>query len=155
MTSYFGVCKTCKEYIDLFNFYSWQAYLDLRANYVDLDKEDLDYFKDNDWIYRTIRLHFFIAKHNGHQLGVYDEDDFFGSEMKTFKNIFPEPKRLKEVEGVVDFSDPRPGTLEVKTKYGSVYLHITKEGLSCTRFIDGEVEKTLLLPNKEKYVEEE
>lgn len=85
---YFGICHDCKRYIDLDKFYSWAGFLVeptetlnlylLPPLYpfplLELQKIDNDFYKNDRFIHSSLRLHIFIALHNGHRLGVYTED---------------------------------------------------------------------------------
>lgn len=81
-TVYYGVCHDCKQYIDLDKFCSWGV--------LPLPDDDMDDFKTDDWIFRTLRLHAFIYAHNGHRIKICSEtdDSFYRYD---FKEQFPWP----------------------------------------------------------------
>ena len=91
-TCYYGVCHDCRQFVDLDKFYGWAPWRD----WADLDKEDLDKFKGG-WIYRSMRLHFFLHLHNGHRVGVYTEHDIERFEPKELQHGSLFPPTWKEV----------------------------------------------------------
>jgi hypothetical protein len=141
---YFGVCHDCEEYIDLDKFYSWSSY-SKDSDYADIDKENLDYYKNDGFIYRSLRLHFFMEKHPGHRIEVLDWDKFYDSGKKDiYKQVFHWPKAGDSQDDVIDFTDPKSGRLTIKTKHGELNIDIRSDGINCFR-VD-----TLLLPNIKK-----
>lgn len=144
-TCYYGVCHDCKEYIDLDKFYSWSAYKGENSDYADLDKEDLNEYKNNYFIYRSLRLHFFMAKHPGHRIEVMTEHNDIFYEGSGYKQVYPWPSKGRDAIEVLDFTDPKAGRLIVRTKYGDIYLDVRNDGINCFRFVKGVRKDTLLL----------
>lgn len=81
-TIYYGVCHDCKQYVDLDKFDSWGM--------PPVQGDDYSDEKNDDWIFRALRLHAFIFMHNGHKIGIYtDTDDNFYRD--DFKEQWPWP----------------------------------------------------------------
>lgn len=140
-TIYYGACHDCKVQINLDKFYSWYGY---ESELNQIDKETLDDFKSDGFIYRTLRLHYFIGKHQGHRLGVYTEHDDL-----NYKEVYPWPIVKEGAVDEIDFTDPKASRLIVKTKHGDIFLDIRPDGVNCFRFVGNRLD-TLLLPAKKK-----
>lgn len=78
---YYGVCLDCKQYIDLDKFYSFAGIQDPSV----WDEQRIEFIKDNayspveNFIFRSLRLQYFMKEHTGHRIGVYDEYRFTGA----------------------------------------------------------------------------
>jgi hypothetical protein len=125
-TTYYGICHDCREFIDLDKFYGWNV-VGAGREYADIDKEDLSRFNAG-WVYRSLRLHFFLARHDGHRLSVRTEHAFEGwlaiteDKEKPWKEVAPWPQSHDEATETIDFSDPKAGRLFVKTVFGRRHL---------------------------------
>ena len=73
---YYGMCLDCKQYVDLGKFYSRAGYAGTYNQLKEELEKDLNEYKNDDFIYPSLKLHFFIQEHQGHRLGIYDENDF-------------------------------------------------------------------------------
>ena len=130
-TVYYGACHDCEQKIDLDKFYSWYGYTDELTS---IDHESLADFHNDGFIYRTLRLHFFIGKHNGHRLGVYTEHE---SNIEEYTQVYPWPHGQEDQVDEIDFTDTKAGRLIIKTKFGKVFIDIRKEDVNCFRFKHG------------------
>jgi hypothetical protein len=137
---YYGVCLDCKEYIDLDKFYSFSPW----KSHADIDKENFDEYKTDSYIYRSLRLQWFISQHDGHRLSVGTEHelDIFGND---YKEVFPWPSMGEHARDEIDLTDPKFGSVVLKTKYGDIYINKMGNRLSCFRFVKGKRIDTLLL----------
>lgn len=146
-TLLYGVCHDCREFIDLGKFYSWFRYASSDYDYNSIERENLhDYFKEG-WVYRTLRLHVFIAHHKGHRLGVYSEYELEALEGE-YTEVAPEPGGTESAQDSIDFTDPNAGRLIVRTKFGDIFLDVHDDGVNCFRFVDGERIDTKILGEK-------
>ncbi len=139
---YYCVCHDCKEYIDLDKFYSWSAYSDDDSGYADIDKEDFDDYKNDGFIYRSLRLHYFIAKHPGHRIEVLTENHF---ETDNLKEVYPWPSLGIEGYDEIDFTDPKSGRIVIKTSIGNIFIDKKSDGINCFRTVGGKRVDTMLL----------
>ena len=152
-TCYYGVCHDCKEYIDLDKFYGWNPG---HRSIADIDKEDLAEWFSGSWVYRSMRLHYFIGLHNGHRIAVVDEHSWEGwadkhpDHIAVWKEIAPWPHQSETASDMIDFTDPKAGRLVIKTKFGDITLDVRRDGVNCFRFAGAETAAnridTLLLP---------
>src|SRR3989304_4557702 len=129
-TIYYVACDDSKIRADLDKFYSWSAYLSEDSDYADLDRESLDEYKEGFWVYRALRLHFFLAHHQFHRVGVTTEHN--DSRME-YKEVMPWPAKLEGQCDEIDFTDPKADRLIIKTKYGEIFLDVREDGLNCFR----------------------
>lgn len=130
---FYGVCLDCKEHIDLDKFYSWSAYCGEDSGYADIDKEDLSNYGEF-FVYRSLRLHLFMEKHQGHRIGVYTNNEI---EIGDTKEVFPWPGSGNTQDDTVDFSDPKAGRLTIKTRLGDVFIDDLGRYINCFRHING------------------
>lgn len=63
----YGLCHTCRKYVDLDKFYDFAVYQP--DNPFDIDLHDKD-----DFIFRALRLQYFMSKHKDHKIGVHNEN---------------------------------------------------------------------------------
>lgn len=135
-TTYYGYCDDCRVKIDLDRFYSWSAYSEDRE-VADIEKENLSEYANEGWIYRSIRLHWFIDKHNGHRQGVCTEHDF---ERDAYEETGKWPRSGATTGETIDWTDPKAGRLVIRSKYGDIYLDYLPAGpsqkatVNCFRF---------------------
>lgn len=79
----YGVCHDCKQYIDLDKFGPWGE--------LPSPADDLNDFKANPWLFRTLRLHAFIHTHNGHRIRVCADSDDDAYLLDDFEEQYPWP----------------------------------------------------------------
>ena len=148
-TIYYGVCHDCKQYIDLDKFYSWSAYPADDHDYADIDQETLQEYHNDGFIYRSLRLHFFMTRHRGHRIGVYTEHEIFDRLIEEeYEQVYPWPGAGEKQADIIDFTDPKADRLVIKTVHGDIFLDVRSDGINCFRFINGERVDTLVLPFK-------
>jgi hypothetical protein len=94
-TFFYGCCLDCKQKIFLDKFYDWASTESLTwrngfnapmtakplQDYCALDDEDFANF-DHLWVWKSLKLHWFINKHQGHRVGVWNEHDDFVWDLK-------------------------------------------------------------------------
>ena len=127
-TTYYGACHDCKQKIDLDNFYSWYGNTEELTS---IDCEILANFHNDGFIYRALRLHFFIGKHNGHKLGVYIEDTHG---IDDYVLVYPWPRQKEDQVAEIDFTDPKASRLIIKTKFGNIVIDVRGKDVNCFRF---------------------
>ena len=154
-TMWYVRCLDCKEYMDLDKFYSFVAYRQDWCGYASIDKENLDDYKNDGFIYRSLRLHFFIDQHRGHRIAVenkHEAEDWLdvAGDQQEYRQVFPWPAPGNEAQDVIDFTDPKAGRLIIKTRFGDIFMDHRNDGVNCFRFVDGERIDTLLLPKQER-----
>lgn len=147
-TQYYGVCKDCKQYIALDKFYAWNAYHE--ADHSTIDNSDLEEFKNDAWIFRALRLHVFLAHHNGHRVGVLSEYDI--NNLDDLTEQFPWPEQFKYLVEQIDMR-PLVGRIVINTNFGEIYIDHRKNDVNCFRFIDGKRVDTVLLNKQQKPIE--
>lgn len=153
-TTYYGYCDDCKTKIDLDKFYSWSAYSDDRE-VADIEKENLDDFRNDGWIYRSLRLHWFMQKHDSHRQGVCTEHDLVRD---GYAEQGKWPRAGNDSHDEIDWTDPKAGRLVIRTRYGEVFLDYlpassfsgvqepqNKGRVNCFRFTRNGREDVLLL----------
>lgn len=122
---YDGVCHDCKERIDLDKFYSFSSWrIDA---YADIEKENLDEYKNDGFIYRSLRLHFFMEQHPGHRIQVLTENN---DTHDKYKEVYPWPLPGSTRSDVIDFTDPKVGRVVINTKYGFLCLDVRRDGVN-------------------------
>ena len=158
-TIYYCLCHDCRNYIDLDKFYSFAAYKDDEwgsKGYADIDKEDLESYGPH-FVYRTLRLQYFIYKHTDHRIGVHTEHDVEQFDWYTqdgdkpgckWKEQFPWPSPGRDAHDTIDFTDPKAGRLIVNTRHGTVYLDVRSDGLNCFTFDSNEKRTDTMLIRK-------
>ena len=106
-TIYYGLCLDCKHQIDLDKFYSWSA--PNSADYANLKAQNLNDFANTGFIYRSLRLHFFMSRHQGHRLGVYSEHEIDHKfKEDKFKEVYSWPRSGEEQVDKSDFTNLLP-----------------------------------------------
>ena len=151
-TTTYCLCHDCKNYIDLDKFYSFASCAP--GGYADIDKEDLSEFGKG-FIYRSLRLQYFIRTHTDHRIGVHTEHDveqfgWYDSGDGGWIEQFPWPRKAYGETDSVDFSDPKASRLVVKTKYGEVYLDVRVDGVNCWSMADGPRRDLRIIPADKK-----
>jgi hypothetical protein len=157
-TTTYGLCHECKNYVDLDKFYSFATCTS--GGYADIDKETLDEFiqeHDTGWVYRSMRLQYFLKAHTDHRVGVHTEHDieqfgwYDGDNNGGWVEQFPWPHKTYG-EGVtdgVDFTDPKAERLVINTKHGDVYLDVRTDGVNCWSMSGGPRRDFLIIPAKQ------
>ena len=137
---YYALCDDCREYINLDKFYSFCPIRTIQ----DIEVEDLTEYGAG-FIYRSLRLHFFMSHHVAHRVGVYHEDDC-ATRRQHFTEVFHWPTGGETGTDSIDLRDRNAPRLVVRTAFGDVYLDTRNDGINCFRFVNGERVDTLLLP---------
>lgn len=146
-TCYYGICQDCKRWINLDKFWSWSACQN--ADHASIEKTDLEEYKENGWIYRALRLHIFLATHNGHRIGVYseheEESESRGNE--EWREQYPWPTSLLPLIEKIDMV-PSVDRIIINTPLGEVYIDNRRDVINCFRFVNGKRIDTVLLEAK-------
>lgn len=147
---YYGICHGCKQYIDLDKFYSFASCEGAVEAIANLDKEDLAFYQQENFTYRSLRLFTFMHLHKGHCVEVQNEHDFFELreyEYDKWKEVYPWPRPNSECLDLIHWDDPKAGRLIIRTRLGEITLDYLPQGINCFRFVNGERVDTLLLPS--------
>ena len=156
-TIYYCLCHDCKAYVDLDKFYSFSCYeadvFGVRSH-ADIDKERLEEFGAG-FVYRSLRLQYFMRTHTDHRLGVHTEHDvekfdwYDDEDDIKWKEEIPWPRSGHGVDDTIDLTDPKVGRIVMKTRFGELYIDHRVDGLNCFRFdADGKRVDVMLLEAK-------